>query len=280
MEKLSSIELINHLKNIQDIRYEQKYSKVRKIFIGLITPEWFHSNSTILTLDSKSWKRLDKSNLVNRLAAEFYHDLNVDYEDNFEKSFSSWYQPYHIIKDDKWGIHMRIDSLNRITKRFFKYYSHSNTYISNSLKAAFIYIYLHHLFHNLVENFTSIMEIKYNVPTVYLDYYSEIYSKTLHSSFCIEEVLANRFLIEHMKKYKINKEFLEEQILNLKRNQPHYFNSIDEYSLQKELILKIQKNFIKIDEENIKQIIEYINNKNIDQNAIPVWIHKSPKPLF
>jgi hypothetical protein len=125
------------------------------------------------------------------------------------------------------------------------------------------------------------MEIKYNIPIIYLQYYSEIYSKTLHSSFCLEEFLANIYLIERMKKYNIDKEFLENYILELKINKKtDYFNLNDMFLLQKKLILQIQNNLSNFYDVTLEQILEYINSENNSQYILPIWIHKTPKPLF
>jgi len=284
MNELSSNELINKLMKIQDEKYDQEKSKLRRIFISIITPEWFYSNSTLLDLNSITWERLEKSKNFMDICPTEFDNINTDYEDRFEKSFSSWYQPYHILRENKWGIHIRIDSIKRIAKRFFyhnSYKTSKNNTIINSFKSAFIFIYFHHLFHNLVENITSIMEIKYNIPIIYLQYYSEIYSKTLHSSFCLEEFLANIYLIERMKKYNIDKEFLENYILELKINKKtDYFNLNDMFLLQKKLILQIQNNLSNFYDVTLEQILEYINSENNSQYILPIWIHKTPKPLF
>ena len=77
------------------------------------------------------------------------------------------------------------DSIRRITSRLSQNCDQFKNDIDYSMRAAFLYIFFHHLYHHLIENMITFMEKRYNDPDLYMKYYDETYAKSLHSSICV-----------------------------------------------------------------------------------------------
>jgi hypothetical protein len=277
MSKVEVKELINLLIKLND-KYNEDKEGIRKSFVGLVTPEWYYSDSYTIELNFIDWKTLDNCDSIQHWIKKFNLERIVDYQDHFEKSFSSWYQPYHFFFESKWGIHIRSDAILRIAKKFYKYCPNTFQNISESVKKAFLYFYFHHQYHNIIENSTSHMEIKYSKPNIYQKYYFNIYSKAFHSSDCLEEILANKYMIERMIEFNIEKEFLIKELKSLKELQNDKNNKI-KYLLEEKLIKQIHIDSQNFSKNDFDYTIQLINIKNNYQNEIPIWIHNSAKPL-
>ena len=95
----------------------RRYLMSDELLSEIITPEWYYSESTrifensIINLDS-----ILKSQLINKLSLikpNYPYDT-IKRDTIFEKSFCSWYQPYHVASQKKWGIHLRLSSWMKI----------------------------------------------------------------------------------------------------------------------------------------------------------------------
>lgn len=264
-------ELINSLIKLNSKSKEDDDLVIRKLFVGHITPEWYYSDIYRLEFNSTDWKDLKNQDFIKDWIKNFNLEKIIDYEDKFEKSFSSWYQPYHFFFEKKWGIHIRLDVIMRIAKKFFKYCPNTKNNISESVKASFLYVYFHHQYHNIIENSVTIMEIKYNTPNnIYQKYYSNIYSKTLHSSICLEELLANKYMINKMIEFNIDKEFLINELHHLQQSYADYQDNIM-YLLEEKLIKQMYN--------NLDYDVNISNMEDNCQNEIPIWLRSNPKPL-
>jgi hypothetical protein len=281
INKIHVKELINLLIKLQNKFNEEDKIAIRKLFVGLVTPEWYYSDSYTIEFNSIDWKKLDNYDFIQNWIKKFNLERIVDYEDRFEKSFSSWYQPYHFFSESKWGTHIRSDAILRIAKKFYKYCPNIEKNLSESIKTGFLYVYFHHQYHNIIENSATLMEIKYNNPNIYQKYYLNFYSKALHSINCIEEILANEYMIRRMIEFNIDKEFLINGFQYLQEFQ-NFDNNNDEtkYLLEEKLINQIYSDSIKSSKKDLDQVIKLINIKNNNyQNEIPIWLHNTPKPL-
>jgi hypothetical protein len=278
INKTSIKELINLLIELNDKNKKEDKLVIRELFVGFVTPEWYYSDSYMLELNSINWKELDCCDFIKNWVKKFNVEKIKDYEDRFEKSFSSWYQPYHFFFENKWGIHIRSDAILRIAKKFYNYCPNMRENTSESVKASFLYVYFHHHYHNIIENCATIIELKYNNPNLYYKYYSNIYSKTLHSSVCLEELLANEYMVSKMIDVDIDKDFLFNELKHLQRSYPDYKDKTN-YLLEEEVIKQICSESINSFKHDFDYNIKITSVQSNYQNEIPVWIHMTPKPL-
>jgi len=168
----------------------------------LITPEWHYSDSSqVLDNTQINWE-----NLVE-----------------FERSFCSWYQSYHYLPREKWGMHLRYDSRMRIAALFYHNCQSVQGRKIDSIKSAFLYLYVHDLFHNIVENAASVMELLLGKSHVYTKYYSNVYSNVFNSPNCIEEALSNGYLFLWAEECHIDRYFLNDELL---KQGPGYRNFV------------------------------------------------------
>jgi hypothetical protein len=278
MNKIHVKELINLLIKLQNKGNQEDKVVIRKLFVGLVTPEWYYSDSYAIEFYSIDWKKLDDYDFIQNWIKKFNLEKIVDYEDRFEKSFSSWYQPYHFFSESKWGMHVRSDAILRIAKKFYKYCPNKIQNTDDSVKAAFLYIYFHYQYHNIIENYSTMMEIKYDSPDIYQKYYLNIYSKTLHSSYCLEEILANEHMIRNMIEFNMDKEFLINDLKHLQGSNNINHDELN-YLLEEKLLKQIDGDLINPSKNDLDHNIKLINIKNNYQNEIPIWLHNTPKPL-
>jgi hypothetical protein len=272
--KLSYNELMEYLVERDNNENSECNSILRRLIIGLVTPEWFYSESTRIGVANKiSWSTF---NIRNHVVGGKIGEINTEYKDYFEKSFSSWYQPYHLLPRDRWGIHVRRDSIRRITSRFSQNCDQFKNDIDYSMKAAFLYIFFHHLYHHLIENMITFMEKRYNDPDLYTKYYNETYAKSLHSTICVEEVLCIQYIFERLK--EVDKKCLKSELIS-----SFSYNSdfkLDNIASQKKLLSFILTNSEELSKSESNQIGRYTDIDNYEEYKIPVWIHGVPKPVF
>ena len=273
MKKLSLSEPLNFLAKRDSNENSKSNSNFRKLIAGLITPEWFFSKSTkILINNHSSWNTF--TSLDKEILGKFNH-IDIEYKDYFEKSFSSWYQPYHLMPRDTWGIHVRRDSIKRISSRFFQSCNQYKNERDLSIKAGFLYIFFHHLYHHMIENMITFMEKRYNKPNLYRTYYNEKYARCLHSSFCLEEILSIEYIFERFK--EVNLECLKNELASSSSYDFDFkFNRV---VAQRDLVPLILSNSKELLKSEIDEISRYTDIENYDEYDLPVWIHGVPKPV-
>ncbi len=192
----------------------------------LITPEWHHSDSIeILGNIQISWDNLGKVDLIRTMADTLEQETTRDSIAGveFERSFCSWYQPYHYLPRQRWGVHLRYDSWIKVASLFYLRSPSALRKKLDSIKSAFLYLYTHELFHNAIENAASVMEILLGKTEIYTKYYSEVYSNVFNSSDCIEEALSNGYLFLWAEECHIDRDFLRDELL---KQGPGYSNFI------------------------------------------------------
>jgi hypothetical protein len=201
----------------------------------------------------------------------------------FEKSFCLWYQPYHVLPYTKWGIHVRFSSWIKATSLFYSEEPHLTSRLNNSIVAAFLYIYVHGMFHFIIENIFSLMELHTKNPLYYNDYYTNIYLQTFNTVNCLEETLANAYLYENASECHLDKEYLK----NLLTNQENAYADFLAYTDTKfskgciKLISLIKDNHTDLFNYKINDIESLFNFKTMTvfNNLVPIWLHYNPTPL-
>ena len=263
--------------------FDRQYNPMAEI----ITPEWFHSGChRILQTISPTWEQLDGSRLVRKMV----NDLNKkDFgliQRNFEQSFCCWYQAYHYLPREKWGIHLRYDSIlaiasdlrdkNRLSLHLTDY---------DLVKSALIYLYIHCLFHYLLENASSLMELISDNPSLYGTYISNIYVNVFNSKACIEEALANRFMLQFASEYRIDEKYLKSKLLlqgegyrdfihfsgkNFQRGKRRLLSQIKNSKLEPPL------------DQPLERLLDQNLSRNIDRKElrVPIWLHYSANPMY
>jgi hypothetical protein len=288
-----SLDIINAI----DILYRQTGENVNSSYDNpvseLITPEWHYSDSfPILSNIQINWENLGgESDLIKKMVDSLEKaeipDALVGAE--FEKSFSSWYQPYHYLPREKWGVHLRYDSWVRVAALFYHSCPSLRGRKLDSIKSAFLYLYVHELFHNIVENASSMMEILLGKSHIYTKYYSEVYSNAFNSSNCIEEALSNAYLFLWAEQCcHIDRDFLKDELL-LKQG-PGYRNFV-QYSSgsssnfskgNRILLFQIRYGHLNSNTyDPIEQLVS-ISDPILYSSIynIPIWLHRKPKPVY
>jgi hypothetical protein len=256
------------------------------LLAGIITPEWYYSESSLI-FDNVDidWDSLTRTELIEGVAAELYKfDPDIVKPDEFERNFSSWYQPYHFLPRAKWGIHIRYSSLKNTAGYFCRFCPSLMGNKVDSTKASFLYIYIHHLFHYIVENASSLMEIIACKQTIYSKYFSDVYVKSFNSSKCLEESLANRFLIEWTNECHIEKEFLKKELLKQTGGYKGFIRYMGANFVQgkRRLISQIKEGRSHpTSDEPLEKILEISDLANFTHKCdIPIWLHHRPRPLY
>jgi hypothetical protein len=270
----------------------------------LITPEWHYSDSFPILSDilQTNWN----NNLGRRVGGEEFDliiptmidrlektaaipadDPDAIVGTEFERSFCSWYQPYHYLPRQKWGVHLRFDSWMKVAALFYHNCPFLRGRKLDSIKSAFLYLYVHELFHNVVENASSVMEILLGTPHIYTKYYSEVYSNTFNSSNCIEEALSNAYLFLWAEECcHINKDFLKDNLL-LKQgpgysNFIQYGSSFSNFSKGNRILLS-QIRYGELNStafDPVEQLLD-ISDPLLYSSIykVPIWLHRKPKPV-
>ena len=253
--------------------------------VRIITPEWYYADSSeIFHGVDIVWDNLDRLELVQNLAISLKEiKINRLANDIFEASFCSWYQPYHYSPRSKWGIHIRYNSWVEIAARLNQTCQGLVSDPIGCAKASFLYLFIHSLFHYITECEASTIEITLQNPYIYTSYHSSIYEKVFNSSDCLEEALANSYLLSRSEVCHIEKGYLENMLL---KQGPGYNNFL-KYSGTKfrdgirRLISQIKSGILNppldLSTEhtmNIANSIDYPHDHNV-----PIWLHKRAIPL-
>jgi hypothetical protein len=254
----------------------------------LITPEWHYSDSSqILDNGPISWDNLGEFDLTRGVTDSLEKDTTIDslVGVEFEKSFCSWYQPYHYPQRQKWGVHLRYDSWLRAAALFYENCPSVRGRKIDSVKSAFLYLYIHELFHNIVENAASIMEILLCKPHLYTKYYSEIYLEVFNSSNCIEEALSNGYLFLWAEEYcRINRDFLKAE---LQMQGPGYHEFLQysgpNFSKGNRILLSqiLHLDLNPTIQDPIEQLVDCSHPAQYSSiHKVPIWLHRNPKPVY
>jgi hypothetical protein len=275
--------LINNIRNLHSLT-DNKYMISDELLSEIITPEWFYSKSKRIFEDiSISWESLLKSDLINDISLNEKLSAISRRDIVFEKSFCSWYQPYHVLPDTKWGIHIRFSSWIKATSLFHSEEPHLTSRLNNSIVAAFLYIYVHGIFHYAIENVISLMELDIEKPIVYNDYYTNKYLQTFNTLDCLEESLANAYLYENASECHIDKEYLKNLLLNQENAYANFLTYTDTEFLKGciKLISLVKDRNKDLSNYKIKDIEQFFDFQSLAvfKNQVPVWLHHNPNPL-
>ena len=247
--------------------------------VKLITPEWYYADCLAIFNDIDIvWDNLERVDLIQNIADTLKETRLNTGSYSFEASFCSWYQPYHYTPRIKWGVHIRYSSWLGIAALFNQDCPHLVSNPLASVKAAFFYLFMHSLFHYLTECAASTLEIILQDPSIYTNYQSSIYEAVFNSHDCLEESLANTYLLARSDVCHIERTYLEEMLLKqgpgysdfLKYVEPKFntgarrlISQIRSGKLNPPLDVPIEQIM------NISSSVDYPHNHNI-----PIWLHK------
>jgi hypothetical protein len=281
----SSIDrLINAIANLNDIT-DNKYLISEEILSEIITPEWHYSNNErIFENININWDSLLESEIVKNISLNFNLSTIESRDIIFEKSFCTWYQPYHLSPRTKWGIHIRYSSWMKITFQLNKECPYLISKLNDAIVAAFLYIYFHGAYHYILENAISRIELFIKDPSLYSNYYINTYLKTFNTSDCMEESLANTYLYKHSSQCHINKEYLKNILINqgnayadfIKFTENNFFKGSQKLLLQ---IINMYKDLSNYEFKDLEQFLNLKSHEFILKNQIPIWLHYHPKPM-
>jgi hypothetical protein len=286
--KIISEDIINAIDRLQnneqnkDSELEQKF---RKKIVGLISPEW-HSSKGFKIFDNViiNWDNLEDLELIQNIAKKI-NKIAIDGmpEEVFEQDFCGWYQPYHDLERINWGIHIRYDSWMRIAAKLNTSCPSLIKKNLSSVKGAFLYLYIHLLFHYIIENASSMIEIISGKPHIYKKYYINVYGQVFNSSKCLEESLANSYLFGQSEVCHIDKQYLKENLLKQGNGYGDFVNYLNSNFSKgnRRLMLQIKTGHINPpDDEPLEHIVNVSNLADYSRDhRIPIWLHYRPIPL-
>jgi hypothetical protein len=281
---INTDKLLNDVVNLNKVT-NNKYMISEELLSEIITPEWYYSDSQrIFEHTSIDWGYLLRSEFTKNLSLNVNEFTIMRRDIVFEKSFCTWYQPYHLIPRTKWGIHIRFSSWMKVSYQLNKECPYLISKLDESVVAAFLYMYFHGAFHYIAENAISTMELSISNPSFYSDYYISNYLKTFNTSDCKEESLANAYLYENASKCRIDREYLKKELINqgnayanfLKYTNNNFFNGCHELIVQ---IKNKHKDLLDYEFKNLEHFFNLRSLEFILQNQIPIWLHHNPKPI-
>ena len=255
--------------------------------IEIITPEWFYSDCHKLPIDeSLTWENLDTLEITSEACRSILVKENrySHMKTTFEKNFCCWYQSYHYTPQEKWGIHLRYDCIVSMGNKLMPQSIRTKMKLKDTryTKSAMLYFYIHCLFHHLFENIVTSIEILTADPYLYMNYVKSIYCETFNSRFCLEEALANSFLLLLAEDTRISKKHLEKILRSQGEGYNEFSNFVDNKFLPgvQELLLKFNYDKEKVSKNLLHNLIEYsLSDHSVAKKSmVPIWIHKSPLP--
>ena len=275
-------DIINSLDLLQDSTKQTEKKYLESPIISIITPEWYYSTSEEIPNSIEIRWNPFYTYLRDKVDSTL-STINPElYEDQFESTFSCWYQPYHYLPRKSWGIHIRYDSLVRMALKFAKNCQLLNSSINSSITSSFFYFFTHNLYHYLFENAVTLLEIILKKPLLYQKYQYDIYEPSFNSSNCLEEILANRYLLDKCENFLLDKKYIYKLISGTVDGYKDYIK----YS-KKKFLLENRRLLFKVlyGEENnrtiepIEQIMHIEDSINLSYHKIPIFINYIPKEL-
>jgi len=271
-------ELISSLDRLKSTNDTKENPEEDDVIKRLITPEWYYAKGFKIyfhSVENLFFNQTFKNTLDNT-----FNDYLINNEyDAFERTLSSWYVPYHYFPREKWGIHLRLDRLiNTIKKLNKKSSSFKNK--EDIIKASTMYFILHELFHYMVENCSTVLEIIKENPLLYKQYLVSVYETTFSTENCIEENLANTYLMREWKEYNFPRNILCELLSYYDTNYKNllYYGedkfSLDVRKLLSQILYSCSNPKIV---EPIEGVMSRINPKNMKDHQIPLWFHYYPE---
>lgn len=246
----------------------------------LITPEWHYSNSKrILDEIDLKYESVLKSDLTQLMATELGAIEFSDYVNTgFERDFCCWYQPYHYLPREKWGIHIRKDSWMDVSSLFFNTVPGLVDKNIDSVTSAFFYFIVHGLFHYIIEHAASTMELLMDKPCLYTDYYTKIYSEDFNTSNCLEEALCNSYLYNSARQFNINSKSLKTLLIKQGPGYNDFVKYLGKSFCNGIRIILSQIKFCKSTPFRIDPIESLINEYDpgyyLSSGNIPIWLHE------
>jgi hypothetical protein len=277
--------LINDVTNLHKIA-DNKYRISDESLSEIITPEWYYSDSKrIFENLTISWESLLESDLINNISLDVKLFTISRRDIIFEKSFCTWYQPYHLLPQTRWGIHIRFSSWMKFTSQLNTEDPNLKSKLNNSVVASFLYVYLHGIFHYIIENVISTIELSTKNPIFYNDYYMNNYLQTFNTLECLEESLANAYLYENASECHIDQEYLQSVLVNQGSAYANFLNYTATNFLKgcMKLIFQIKdkhnKDLSNYNFKDLEHFFDLKSSNSILKNQIPIWLHHKPKPI-
>src|SRR5215203_2212278 len=96
---IDSDKLINDIINLNKLT-DNKHMISEELLSEIITPEWYYSDSERIFANIKiSWDSLLQSEFTNNISLNVNRFTIMRRDIVFEKSFCTWYQPYHYYQE-------------------------------------------------------------------------------------------------------------------------------------------------------------------------------------
>jgi len=183
----------------------------------------------------------------------------------------AWYVSFH--QSRKWGIYLRVRGLSYLSN-FFITKNNLND-INERIKRAFEVLFYHEFFHFLTDIVSAHMEMVYK-KALYNDYLDFLKSSTTPNSLCIEEALANAYILR-----RIQKRF-HPRIKVFFKKQPYPYSDFVNFVSENDFLKGKRKLGAIVRLQNIPTIIAHALNHFPDR-VEPFWefvFNVDPEKLF
>ena len=162
---------------------------------------------------------------------DFYDRKEGEINDDLPKAKGygdkcAWYEKFHIRSNSEWGIHIKESCLIQRGRILYKW-NKATTTPNDSVKAAFLRIMCHELFHYVSDCSATILELINNNPALYKEYMEKVFwiDYDINPEGALEEALANRYVYGRYKFMRINKHLL----ITLMKSQYKGYRDFDKY---------------------------------------------------
>jgi hypothetical protein len=186
--------------------------------------------------------------------------------------YQSWKYPGH------WGIHIKEACWESTATDLFRHRQYPSW--KDSLKGAFLMIFLHEFFHYVTDVAATMLELSSRNSRIYLDYSAKVYSATFLKPECVEEAMANRYLYGRAETLHVNSEYLYNSLLS---EPPGYRDFADYVGTRFWVGRRLLMNQINEcsplpgTDLPIEQVMELLSPWHYANGyRIPLWLHRRP----
>jgi hypothetical protein len=237
-------------------------------------PNWNGIDTAVLVGDRLNpyWSRNEEANATK--TKNIVSKLLSDYANVMDSC--AWYHPYRQGPSKYWGIHFKKSCIVNIAQVLFQL-SPQRISESDAIKSAFLYFYVHEVFHFMNNIAGLVIEITRQEKNIYQKYSRNVYGRNFPN--VLEESLANEFLFSNSRFCRISRVLLKPML----DSQPggyskyvDYINEADRIQGRRKLVNEVYTGDANTTSTlSIEHEYDIFTLKELsEKNEIPLWLHK------
>ncbi len=244
----------------------------------------YDTDAIPLKVEEIDWKSIEivfEGETPSRNDAWMEDTVDTWSEYNFEKC--AWYISYHYMPRDRWGIHIEERCWYETAKKMYLQHPSQLSW-TDSIKTAFLFIFLHEFFHYITDIASTVLEIVSQNPNVYENYTRGVYAATFGTPDCLEEALANRYLYGRAESFGIDRDYLYSLLCAMPPGYREFSNYLGPnfWRGRRRLMSQIKDARYKgTTYEPIEQVMELLTAWDYSHgHRVPLWLHRPPSSPF